>query len=660
MTTPPLIDQAHAARQAGQDAEAERLCRALLASDSDHRGAQSLLGLCRAEAGDHDGGAPMVEAAVAAEPDNWRLHLNLSALREIEGDLDAAAAAAATATALAPDRFEPWGRLGDLEGRRGDFAAAVAALDKAAALDPQHPGVAMLLAAAAMATGDLAKAEALLPGLERAAPGHPQLLPLRTHLARRRGDIPAFTAAAAAWLKAEPGSVAARVAAAHSCSLREDYPGAVALMRPLAEGDPAHPDHAATLARYLLWARDFAGAEAEYQRALSLSPAHAAAAAGLARLAIFRGDMAQAADLAARAVAADPADPDGYSQLALATGGLLSDAALDRLHGIAADPSADGDSRAVAWFTIGDVLHKRRAHDAAFDAWTEGNALRQAAAARAGAAYDAKATAGMADRVIALFSTLPPPRQVPDKGTPTPLFIIGMPRSGTTLLDSALAGHGRIVSGGELPFMPAALNAFLGWADKAGWRGGAIPEPVAAQMRARYLAQYATYGIADAAFITDKQPINFWSVGLIRHLFPAAPIIHIRRDPLETGFSIFRNNFTRSWPFTTAMADIGHYHGQYARLMRHWGSIADDRMAETSHAALVMDFEGELRRLLTVIGLPWDDACLAYPENGGIVTTLSAAQVRQGPTAALLSSTPPYAHRLGPLRDALIEAGVPL
>ena len=185
-----------------------------------------------------------------------------------------------------------------------------------------------------------------------------------------------------------------------------------------------------------------------------------------------------------------------------------------------------------------------------------------------------------------------------------------------------------------------------------------MPESIILQMRDAYLRQYADYRIETAPFVTDKQPLNFLSVGLIRHLFPSAPVIHIRRNALENGFSMYRRNFTKSWAVSTALGDIGHYYGQYARLMKHWDAVFGEGLATVQYEQLVGDFEAEVRRLLAYAGLEWDPNCLTYFEREGIVTTLSSVQVRKAPSKDMMSSAGPYVRALEPLADALSEAGV--
>jgi tetratricopeptide (TPR) repeat protein len=648
------LGEAYTARRSGNVAAALEICRRILAVDPKHYGAKSLVGLCMAESGDVEEARPLIEEAAAAEPQNWRFLLNLSVLREIEGRMDDAIQGAREAAAVAPDQFEPWGRLGELYGKRGDFENAAAALEKAIALRPDHPGIALLLAAAAYEIGQYDLSGSALDKFEKVAPGRPEALRLRTHLARKQNAWDALGDAASRWLAADPSAEEARVALAYAHAQQDDYDAAVEIYRPLVEAQPGDADHAATFAQYLLWSRDLEAAEQFYSRALEARPGHAGAAAGLARLNIYKGKFGEAADLARAAIESDPVNVDAYAQLLLADNSRFSEEDLMRLQAIAMDNAIEPERRAIAWFTLGDAYHRRREPDRAFDAWEKANNLKRGVAAP----YDPRATEKLVDRLIASFREIPPGIAPAGNIGPQPIFIVGMPRSGTTLLDSALAGHADVSSGGELPAMPSILTRFLEWADGAQWQGGAIPGPIAEQMRDAYLRQYDDYRIGAARFVTDKQPLNFLAIGLIHHLFPRAPLIHIRRSPLETGFSIYRNNFTKSWPFTNALEDIGHYYGQYARLMEHWQTVFGEELATVQYEELVGDFEGQLRPLLAYAGLEWDPNCLSYFERDSVVTTLSSAQVRKPPSRELMSSTAPYIRALQPLKEALEKAGV--
>jgi Sulfotransferase family len=209
-----------------------------------------------------------------------------------------------------------------------------------------------------------------------------------------------------------------------------------------------------------------------------------------------------------------------------------------------------------------------------------------------------------------------------------PVFIIGMPRSGTSLVEQILASHPAIHGAGELPlFAGLAANRF--GADGAGLSSeSATPETLRA-IGADYLAGVCAAAPA-AARITEKTPANFRFAGLIHLALPGARLIHVRRDPVDTCWSCFARSFENDQNHTYELGELGRYYRAYADLMAHWRSvIPEDAMIEVQYEALVDDLEGQARRLVAHCGLEWDAACLAFHRTRRAVHTASAAQVRQ-------------------------------
>ncbi len=656
----PMLEQALAARLNGDDQTAIRLSREILAENPRDAEAASLLGVSLAETGDLAAARPLIIRALESAPQSWRFLLNYSVLLEREGDLAAARAEAETAAVAAPDRFECWGRLGDLAGKLQDYNGAVDALEKALAIQP-HPALALRLAGAAYETGQYDRALAALDLFEKSAPGHPQALMLRTHIARRKNDWAGLAAAAEAALKAAPEEEeAARAALAYAHSQTGHFKKAVEVYRPLAEKTPQKADHLATLGRYLIWARKLDEAAAHFRKALELEPGHSAAAGGLARYLNFLGDFENAATYARQAVASDPNNAEAFAELALAAGADLSDEEIAQLKHIGADARQGVKHRSMAWFAVGDALHQRKDRDGAFQAWTAANALKHSIGdVDKSARYDPAQHEAYIDRIIASFPKDIAPSARTEHG-PVPIFIVGMPRSGTTLLDSAISAHPEVASGGELPYMPFALGEFLKLARQSGWAGGVIPDELLKAFREGYWKDARSYGVAEAPFITDKQPSNFLSAGLIRQVFPEARIIHIRRNPVEVGFSMYRRNFTAGWQFSNALDEIGHYYSEYSRVTEHWRDTLGENVAFVQYEDLVRNFESEIRRLVDFCGLDWNSACLEYYKQDRTVITFSAAQVRKPPSPEHLNSTSPYDAYLEPLRAALTKHGIDL
>jgi len=656
-----LLQQASAARLGGDDQTAISLCRQALAKAPDNPDAMSLLGVCLAETGQTTQARPLIEKALAAAPENWRFNLNQSVLHECEGNLAAARASAEAAAATGSEHFEVWGRLGDLCGKQEDFAGAADALGKALAINQNHPALALLLAGACYEIADYQRADEALDLFEKFAPGHPHALRLRTHIARQTSNWEGLIASAKAWLKASPEEEAARVALAYAYAQPGFYARAVEAYKPLADNEPPSAEHLSTLGKYLLGARDLDAAEAYYRRALEIEPDHAEAAAGIGRLMTFLGRFDEAMAYSRQALKSDPRNVEAYGQLALASGGRLTDEEITQLQSLGEDATLQLEHRALSWYAAGDAFHRRKDRADAFTAWAKASELKHSVGDNdADAHYDASDYEQMADRIIRVF---PHDHRAADADCtrrPAPIFIVGMPRSGTTLLESALAAHADIACAGELPVMPFAQREFFAWADEAGWNGGEIPNSLIMAIRKKYFDQYRDYEIENAPLITDKQPNNFLCVGLIRRVFPEARIIHIRRNPMETGFSIYRRNFTRSWKFANSLSEIGHYYGLHSRLTEHWAQTLGDQLAFVQYEDMVRNFEGELRRLVAFCGLEWDPNCLEYYKQDRTIITFSAIQARKPPSPEHLNSTAPYMEYLTPLKIALKEAGVDL
>jgi hypothetical protein len=237
--------------------------------------------------------------------------------------------------------------------------------------------------------------------------------------------------------------------------------------------------------------------------------------------------------------------------------------------------------------------------------------------------FDQAATASHVDRIIAHFT---PAFLAAHAGLgtadPTPLLIVGMPRSGTTLVEQIVSCHPAIAAGGELmywvPFdtkvTADALDLTPEWAHASA---------------AGYLGTLRSIS-ATAARVTDKMPFNFLLVGLIHLLLPGARIIHCRRDPIDTCLSIYSIFFEGRMEFATSKANLAFYYRQYARLMEHWRAVLPpDRFIEVQYERLIDNREAETRRLIAFTGLDWDDACLVPEKNERAVRTASVWQVRR-------------------------------
>jgi tetratricopeptide (TPR) repeat protein len=652
-----LLADARKARLADNYDAAMSLCSAYLSAHPDDPEGESLLGLCEIETNRKEG-ARRIEHAALTKPDSQTIQFNLSILRERQGDIRAAVQCATNAAKLAPGAFECWAQLGKLLGMAGKYREAVSALEQALKIRPDHAGAQALLAGAALECGEYDKCELAITAIEGAAPKS-QVTQLKAHLARKRGQWSELRAIANDWLAEQPTNEEARLALAHATAQLGYFDEAAEIYGPLCAGKRPKPYHAAAMGRYRLGGRHLDEAKRWFEAAIALDPNNAEAAYGLARLAHFAGHAEQTEAWCRRALASEPAHADAFALLAEVAKGdaLASDlAAVDQA---LKKPNLRESERITLLFAKGDLLHSQKNPKEAFDAWAAANRAKRAFARISGAEYSPERQSAKISRLIELFPEIAPAATRRSKSA-TPIFIVGMPRSGTTLLEAAIAAHPEVDAAGEIPAMPFILEQFLQWTDDEEFKGGDIPARKAAEWRSLYESQARRFGAAGAPRFTDKQPSNFMSVGLAASLYPEARFIYLRRNPVETGFSIFRRNFTQQWEFSTDLPSIAHYYAEHCRISDHWLQCAPERVKFVQYEALVANFENSLKDLIAFCGLPWDDRCLTYHEQDRAVMTFSAAQVRKPPTAAHLNSTAPYAANLSELSEALARFGVDL
>jgi hypothetical protein len=299
-------------------------------------------------------------------------------------------------------------------------------------------------------------------------------------------------------------------------------------------------------------------------------------------------------------------------------------------------------------FALGKAHADIGRHDSAFRHLEAANMIK-----RGQTGYDEAATLGQFERIAEAF-TPEVMRRLAGCGDPSslPVFIVGMPRSGTTLVEQVLASHPEVFGAGEIGDLEAAV----------GGSGGVsrLPERIAS-MTGEQLRRIGTNHCERVAAlaptaqrITDKMLTNFRFIGLIHLVLPNARIIHVRRNPIDTCLSCFFRLFSGGLPFTYDLAELGRYYRAYARLMAHWRSaLPEGAMLEVQYEDLVTDFAAQARRLVAHCDLEWDARCSAFHETRRPVMTSSAAQVRQPIYRSSIDGWQPYRHRLGPLLDAL-------
>ena len=394
-------------------------------------------------------------------------------------------------------------------------------------------------------------------------------------------------------------------------------------------------------------------AKAAYRRAIALKPDLPAAYLGLGLVSAAEGDSVAAAERYRQALERQPGYAKAFYQLALiakVAGGAVApdvvEAFRQRLH----SGSMPTDDAITTHSALGFLHDRAREYDAAFHHFAKFNLLALERQRRRGHSFDRQAF----DRQVAEIAAAFPPgfasnHRVLSASEPQPIFIVGMPRSGTTLVEQIIAAHSAVSGGGELEALPRLIDELPGyptdWASITAERLEAV---------ARGYSEALAEVDRTAALVTDKLPMNFLHLGLISVLFTNAKVVYCRRDPLDTCLSIYFQNFAGNIPFANDLGDIAVAYGACERLMAHWRTVLPPgSLIEVDYEDLVTDPDGYIARLIDDLGLPWEPPCLSPPSAVRPVHTASQLQVRQPITAAAVGRWKNYRSHMGTLIEAL-------
>jgi len=305
----------------------------------------------------------------------------------------------------------------------------------------------------------------------------------------------------------------------------------------------------------------------------------------------------------------------------------------------------DDEDRFHLDFALGKAFEDRRDAARSFAHYDAGNALR-----RTRISYDADETTAFVERSIATFTpSLIAACEGQGCAVPDAIFVLGMPRAGSTLIEQILASHSLVEGTTELADMPAIARGITDYP------GGidALSADALREIGEDYLRRAAIQRRTERPFFIDKLPNNWAHVPLILLALPNARIIDARRDPLDCCFSNFKQHYARGQNFSYSLDDLGRYYRDYVRLMRHVDTVAPDRVHRVDHAALIDNTEVEVRALLSACQLKFEPACLAFHETDRAVRTASSEQVRRPINRDGVDAWRPYETWLDPLRSAL-------
>ena len=608
-----LFRQGWALERAGRASEAAVQYTGALRQDRDCVEALIQLGRLRFGEGRAGEALELLQRAAKTNPNIAAAHLALGALLFELRQFDRALVSFERAIARNPSDAEAMISRGDCLGELGRSEAALASYDAAIALRPQ-------LAEAHANRGNLLRR---LGRLEEALDGYARAMALQPRAYGHLGNC-------ASILNALGRS---QEALAH-------YDASLALNPGFA---PAH--YGRGVALFALG--DSEGALQSFTRAANLRPGHADTWAQMAQALGVLGRPEEAAIAAERALAVDGTSADAWYVRAQLKRFAAGDPDLDRMEAALAQTDAGAaEDQLNLEFALGKAFLDVGDGSRGLAHLDRGNGLQ-----RSRIVFDLDAHLKVLDAMAGAFDA-ETMRRLAGGGhaSDRPVFVIGMPRSGTTLVEQVLASHPKVHGAGELQL----VGQLAGRLPQA---GAGLIEALSPDELSRLGAEYAGRLEAlapGAARIVDKMPGNFLFVGLIRLMLPNTRIIHCIRDPLDTCLSCYATRFTTANPFAYDQRELGlHYRG-YERLMQHWRTVLpQDGFIEVRYEDVVADLEGQARRLLAFCDLDWDDRCLDFHKTRREVRTASSSQVRRPLYSSSVRRAQAFAAHLGPLIEAL-------
>jgi tetratricopeptide (TPR) repeat protein len=388
-----------------------------------------------------------------------------------------------------------------------------------------------------------------------------------------------------------------------------------------------------------------------FEQAIAINPGYAAAYGNLGYVLMVLGHLPEARHACEKAIALEPRTAGFYRNLFDLKAIKAGDSNFHALEALAREGVAlPHEDQVEMHFALGKAYADLEQHERSFRHLCEGNALK-----RQRIIYDEVKTLGELDRIRAVFTTeLMRSKQAQGEMSAVPVFIVGMPRSGTTLIEQILASHPNVFGGGELE----AFNTEV--VSLAGEKHVQFPEMVSCmtgrefrRLGKRYLERASALAPTSDR-ITDKMPANFRHVGLIHLALPGARVIHVRRDPADTCLSCFSKLFLGDLPYAYDLGELGRYYRAYEALMEHWWRVLPDAvMIDVQYEEVVADIEQQARRIVAHCGLEWDDACLSFHTTARPVRTASAAQVRRPIYQSSVRRWQIHREHLGQLFEAL-------
>ena len=616
-TVEQMMNSAMGLHQGGNLQQAEQVYRQILERQPKFAYALNMLGILISQRGNPAEGAKLIRKAIKLEPAVADFHINLGFNLQEQGNLEEAETEFERATRLDPDSADAWFNLGSVSLALKKPSQAVNAFRKTLEKNKNY------------------------------LPAYNNLGNIYREMRRYDDALEMFNKV----LELKPDLTQAWYNLGMTYKNLGDGENAVRCFEKVLAYEPAnHKARCQTgLCRGLLL-NDPENAVLEFDKVIESTPDDFFAYTQKSRVLQSVGRYDEAAECYRKILEIDQSYSMAYA--GLVSSNLYTDEDVKEMHALLENDDLESLQKIPIHFALGNVYDSRQEFETAFHHFEIGNRLY-----RGTYDYDVAVIEDYVSNLIQLFDEAYINRK--EKSgvhSEKPVFIVGMPRSGTTLVEQIIASHPRVFGAGEVQYIGDFVQTAMSLEDQF----ASADKPVAPDISGSDIGRLANKYLAymdrinpGKDRITDKLPQNFLYLGYISAMFPGARIIHCKRNPLDVCLSIYTINFTSYHPYAYDLAEIAAYYKQYHRIMEHWESLLGDRILSVQYEDLVNDLESSSQKLVSHLGLEWDEHCMRFNETERTVQTTSHRQVRQNIYTTSQERWRNYEQWLGPLREAL-------
>ncbi len=638
----------------GRLAEAVSACRQSVEANSEDVTMVALLGATLLKSGQRKEAEERLREAIALAPTFAKPHEDLGFLLVETGRASEAIELLEKATRLDPKAELAFMSLGRAYAATNRGADADRAFESAFELNPERKRLAF--AAEHQKHGRLDEAEREYRELLRNNPNHVDALRLLASIVSGRQRLDEAEMLLRRAVELAPDYTLARVDLGRTLHEQYRYADAIAQFDDVIASEPQRPKGYYLKAASLAPLGETEQALSMYRKALDIRPSHVGAWLGSGHTLKTLGQQEAAVEAYRECIRLRPENGESWWSLANLKTYRLDDNDITAMQSVIdGEHELQASSRVNFLFALAKAYEDRGEFETAWRYYSEGNQQQ-----RDMESYDAVQTETTNDEIIDVFDRdFMEAREGQGCADAAPIFIVGLPRSGSTLLEQILASHSEVEGTSELPYIgriATSLNRNPAEGINYPYAMRELDAPHLAALGEAYLQRANIHRMTDRPRFIDKMPNNFPSAGFIHSILPNAKIVDARRYPLDSTLSCYRQLFAKGQPFVYDLQDIGDYFLEYQRMMDHWHEVMPGKVLTVQYEDMVTDQEAQVRRLLEFCELPWEDACMDFHKTRRAVRTASSEQVRQ----PVYTSSVNFWRNYEPWLDELVEVLAPV